>query len=86
MLYFDTTSSGPGDKSRLDWWRNQLARLGIQLEVRESDWNRFQEKIRKGATQIYRLGWNADYPDDCLSYGQPVPAAGRIRYCCLSGN
>jgi oligopeptide transport system substrate-binding protein len=63
VLYFDTTSSGPGDKSRLDWWRNQLARLGIQLEVRESDWNRFQEKIRKGTQQIYSLGWSADYPD-----------------------
>jgi ABC-type transport system substrate-binding protein len=27
------------------------------------DWYRFQEKIRKGTTQLFRLGWNADYPD-----------------------
>ena len=63
VLYFDTTSRGPGDKSRLDWWRKQLEKLGIQLEVRETDWNRFQEKIRKGTQQMYGLGWSADYPD-----------------------
>jgi oligopeptide transport system substrate-binding protein len=63
LLYFDTTSRGPGDKSRLDWWRKQLAKLSIQLEVRETDWNRFQEKIRKGTQQMYGLGWAADYPD-----------------------
>jgi ABC-type transport system substrate-binding protein len=63
LLYFDTTSRGPGDKSRLDWWRKQLAKLSIQLEVRETDWNRFQEKIRKGTQQMYGLGWVADYPD-----------------------
>jgi oligopeptide transport system substrate-binding protein len=63
VLYFDTTSRGPGDKARLDWWRRQFARLGIQLEVRDTDWNRFQEKIRKGTQQVYGLGWVADYPD-----------------------
>jgi oligopeptide transport system substrate-binding protein len=63
LLYFDTTARGPGDKSRLDWWRKQLDKLGIQLEVRETDWNRFQEKIRKGTQQMYGLGWSADYPD-----------------------
>ncbi|HVL36973.1 MAG TPA: ABC transporter substrate-binding protein [Burkholderiales bacterium] len=63
VLYFDTVSRGPGDKARLDWWRRQLARLGIQLQVRETDWNRFQEKIRKGTQQVYGLGWAADYPD-----------------------
>ncbi|HUQ75970.1 MAG TPA: ABC transporter substrate-binding protein [Burkholderiales bacterium] len=63
VLYFDTTSRGPGDKARLDWWRKQLEKLSIQLEVRETDWNRFQEKIRKGTQQVYGLGWSADYPD-----------------------
>jgi len=63
VLYFDTTSRGPGDKARLDWWRQQFAKLSIQLEVRDTDWNRFQEKIRKGSQQVYGLGWSADYPD-----------------------
>ncbi|HWA36426.1 MAG TPA: ABC transporter substrate-binding protein [Burkholderiales bacterium] len=63
VLYFDTTSRGPSDKARTDWWRRQFEKLSIQLEVRETDWNRFQEKIRKGTQQVYGLGWNADYPD-----------------------
>ncbi len=63
VLYLDTTDRGPGDKARLDWYRKQLAKIDVQLEVRGTDWNRFQEKIRKGNTQMFFLGWNADYPD-----------------------
>ncbi len=63
VLYLDTTDRGPGDKPRLDWYRKQFAKLSIQLEVRGTDYNRFQEKVRKGAAQIFVWGWNADYPD-----------------------
>jgi len=63
VLSLDTVGRGPGDKPRFDWWRKQFAKLGIQLEIRETDWNRFQEKIRKGSQQLFILGWNADYPD-----------------------
>ena len=63
MLYLDTTDRGPGDKARLDWYRKQFASINVQLEIRTTDWNRFQEKIRKGNTQMFFLGWNADYPD-----------------------
>jgi ABC-type oligopeptide transport system substrate-binding subunit len=31
--------------------------------VRPTDYNRFQEKMRKGTEQMYSWGWNADYPD-----------------------
>ena len=63
VLYLDTVTRGPGDKAVFDWYRRQFEKLSLQLEIRSTDWNRFQEKIRKGATQIFRLGWNADYPD-----------------------
>jgi len=63
VLNLDTTSGGMGDKSTLDWLARQFAKLDIQLVVRATDYNRFQDKIRKGAVQIYFLGWNADYPD-----------------------
>ena len=63
VLYLDTVSRGPGDAPRLDWYRRQFAKLKITLEIRATDWNRFQEKIRAGNTQIFFLGWNADYPD-----------------------
>jgi ABC-type transport system substrate-binding protein len=63
LLYFDTPATGPEEKARLDWMRKQLAKLGIQLVVRATDYNRFQEKMRKGDAQLFEWGWNADYPD-----------------------
>jgi ABC-type transport system substrate-binding protein len=63
VLYLDTVQRGPGDKPRLDWYRRQFGKLDLQLEIRATDWNRFQEKVRTGNTQLFFLGWNADYPD-----------------------
>ncbi len=63
VLYFDVTAKGAEAKSTLDWYKAQFARLNIQLEVRPTDYNRFQDKIRKGNAQIYEWGWHADYPD-----------------------
>jgi len=62
-LYFETVSAGPGSKSLLNWYRKQFEKLGIQLVIRATDYNRFQEKVRKGTAQIFGWGWNADYPD-----------------------
>lgn len=63
VLYFDVTTRGTEDKSSLDWMRKQFRKLNIQLVVRNTDYNRFQDKIRKGNAQIFEWGWNADYPD-----------------------
>ncbi len=63
ILYFDVTARSSEDKSRLDWMRKQFQKLNIQLVVRSTDYNRFQDKIRKGNAQIFEWGWNADYPD-----------------------
>ncbi len=63
LLHLDTTSSGADSKARLDWYISQFARLGIQLVIRATDFNRLQDKLRRGTAQLYFLGWNADYPD-----------------------
>jgi ABC-type transport system substrate-binding protein len=63
VLYLDTTGTSAGAKAQLDWYRKQFAKLNIQLEIRATDWNRFQEKLRKGNAQLFFLGWDADYPD-----------------------
>ena len=62
-LNFEAIATGPDDKARLNWLRKQFAKLGIELVVRATDYNRFQEKMRKGTGQIFIWGWNADYPD-----------------------
>ena len=63
VLHFDTASTGPDAKARLDWLMKQFAKLDIQLVIRGTDYNRFQDKMLKGTAQIFQWGWNADYPD-----------------------
>jgi ABC-type transport system substrate-binding protein len=63
ILNLDVTASGPDDKSRLNWYRKQFAKLGIQLVLRTTDYNQFQQKMAAGNAQIFLWGWNADYPD-----------------------
>ena len=63
VIHLDTTASGVGNKARLDWLRKQFDKINVQLDVRSTDYNRFQDKIRRGDTQMFYFGWNADYPD-----------------------
>ena len=53
----------PERKAEIDWMVRQFAKIDIQLEVRATDNNQFQDKVRKGAYQVYMSGWIADYPD-----------------------
>ena len=54
---------GPDDAAHYAWMRKEFAKLGIQLQIRDTQYNRFQEKMRTGNAQIYFWGWSADYPD-----------------------
>lgn len=63
LINFDTPSSGSESKAYFDWLRKQLAKINIQLNIRDTDYNRFQDKMNKGIAQLFGWGWNADYPD-----------------------
>ena len=64
VLNFDYQSAAsPGAKALLDWYTKQFAKIGVQLEIRATDYNRFQDKMNKGSVQIFFAGWLADYPD-----------------------
>jgi ABC-type transport system substrate-binding protein len=64
VLNFDYQSAAsPGTKALLDWYTRQYAKIGVQLEIRATDYNRFQDKMNKGSVQIFFWGWLADYPD-----------------------
>jgi len=55
--------ASPERKPEIDWVVRQFAKLDVQLEVRATDNNQFQDKVRKGKHQVFWLGWLADYPD-----------------------
>jgi len=63
LINFDITGGGPEDKALFDWLRKQFAKIDVQLVIRNTDYNRFQDKMRKGNAQLFMWGWNADYPD-----------------------
>lgn len=62
-INYEAVATGPDDRARLNWMRKQFAKLGIELVIRSTDYNRFQEKMRNGTGQVFMWGWNADYPD-----------------------
>ncbi len=63
ILNYDTPATGPDAKAMLQWYVKQLDKLGIRLVIRGTDYNRFQDKMLKGTSQMFSWGWNADYPD-----------------------
>jgi len=63
VLYYDVREAGPAGQGRRDWQVKELRQIGIQLEARPTDYNRFQDRVRKGSEQMFFWGWNADYPD-----------------------
>ncbi|WP_242602360.1 ABC transporter substrate-binding protein [Legionella rowbothamii] len=81
ILHYDTMSTGgPGDKAMLDWMRKQFASIGIDLNVRATLYNRFQEKMRAGNAQIFSWGWVADYPDPENFLFQLYGANGKVKH------
>jgi ABC-type transport system substrate-binding protein len=70
----------PEKKPRIDWVVRQFAKIDIQLEVRATDNNQFQDKVRKGKYQVFWLGWNADYPDAENFLFLLTTLAGKTKY------
>lgn len=63
IVTFDNTLNTAGGTARLTWMRNKLEQLGITMESRTTDYNRFREKVKNANFQIIFWGWHADYPD-----------------------
>jgi ABC-type transport system substrate-binding protein len=81
ILNYDVTTTGsPEDKAILDWMRKQFANIGIDLNVHPTLYNRFQEKMRTGDTQIFSWGWNADYPDPENFFFQLYSRNSKVKY------
>src|SRR5699024_6646503 len=45
VLHLDITGTGPAAGSQLAWYRKQLARIGIRLVIRNTTFNRLQQKM-----------------------------------------
>ncbi len=64
ILHYDSPDGGGSEDSDMfNWLRKQFQKLNIRLNIRATQYNAFQDKLRLGKVQIFRFGWNADYPD-----------------------
>jgi ABC-type transport system substrate-binding protein len=62
-LTFDVSDTSPEGRLRFQFFVNQWRRLGVAVDIDATNYNKFQEKVRDGAYQIFMWGWIADYPD-----------------------
>ena len=63
ILNFDNAWTGAGATPILNWLHKRLEMIGVTMESRTTDYNRFQDKARSGNFQMLSWGWHADYPD-----------------------
>ena len=63
VVTFDNAWTSAGATPHIMWMRNKLDQLGITMENRTTDYNRFRDKVKNGNFQIISWGWHADYPD-----------------------
>lgn len=67
--------------------QSYLSRAGIEVVIRQLEWNAFKEAVNKGEPDLFWLSWWADYPDPedflfPLFHSSNIgPAGNKTRYC-----
>ncbi len=62
-LSFDVGDTGASSLLQFQFYTNAWRGLGLDVEIAATSYNQFQDKVRRGAYQIFTWGWVADYPD-----------------------
>jgi oligopeptide transport system substrate-binding protein len=62
VLNYDLVTGGRL-KTLRDWFNKQLGQIGVKVNTRGTDANRWLSKLEKGNFQFIYYGWYADYPD-----------------------
>lgn len=62
-LRFDTYATSATQLIPIQYLVDSWRKLGLDVEVESTTYNKFQEKVDNKAHQILQWGWVADYPD-----------------------
>lgn len=62
-LVYDTRGENKTSLDQADFFKQELAQIGIKLKVVSNDFQQFLEKSRTGQVQFFQDGWTLDYPD-----------------------
>lgn len=80
LLTFDTPDTSARGRLRFQFFVDAWRKLGIDVEISATTYNQFQDKVRRGAYQLFMWGWVADYPDPenflALLWGKLARSAG----------
>ena len=63
QLTFDTRRHDGAGAAAVQFFVDAWRQLGLDVEIAGTTYNQFQDKVRRGAYQIFMWGWVADYPD-----------------------
>ena len=62
-LSFDLGNTDTRARVQTQFWVDAWKQIGLDVKIEATNYNRFREKVREGAYQIFQWGWIADYPD-----------------------
>lgn len=62
-LTFDTGNTTAQSLLENELFISAWRQLGLDVRIAATTYNQFQDKMRRGAYQVFRWGWNADFPD-----------------------
>lgn len=62
-LSFDAYAVNTQQRLQDEYFVNAWRKLGLDIELKVTTYNEFQNKIQRLAYQVYFWGWSADYPD-----------------------
>lgn len=62
-LQYDVRGTDTISRQMAEYVKNQLAQIGIRLNINLNTFPAFIEKTRKGQLQLWLDGWSLDYPD-----------------------
>jgi ABC-type oligopeptide transport system substrate-binding subunit len=63
LLSFDTSATTAAANLQFEYLAAAWRQLGLDIEINATTYNQFQDKVRRGAYQIFIWGWLADFPD-----------------------
>lgn len=62
-LSFDTSATTAAANLQFEYLASAWRQIGLDIEINATTYNQFQDKVRRGAYQIFSWGWIADFPD-----------------------
>lgn len=62
-LTLDIGGRTEDDRRHAEFCQQQFRQIGVNLKIELNDWPTLQSKVHNKQTQIYSMGWHADYPD-----------------------